>query len=115
MSNTPQQITFDLDAQTRAPEDVKEPFVVNVRGRAITMTDPENFDWQDLLLIQNPNDFLRFCISDDDRIYLRGLTGEHKIEGWRFGKLMEAYQRHYELDKKAEQYQQMQQRQANGF
>ena len=41
-------VVFDLDAETRAPDEIKEPFTTKVQGRVITMIDPEEFDWQDL-------------------------------------------------------------------
>ena len=101
MTDLPQNnIVLDLDAVERPAEDIVPPFVVNVAGRLITMSDPEEFDWQDLLNIQTPQDFLRYCVSADDRDYLRDL----KMPGWKFGALMKGYQRHYKIDAKLEEY-----------
>lgn len=62
-------------------------------GRKITMTDPAELDWQDLLEVDQPQKFLRYCISDEDKEWLL----EQKIKGWQFAKLIEAYMKHYGL------------------
>ena len=101
MTDLPQNnIILDLDTVERPAEDVVAPFVVTVKGRVITMTDPEEFDWQDLLTIQTPQDFLRYCTTAEDREFLRDL----KMPGWKFGQLMKAYQKHYKIDQKLEDY-----------
>lgn len=101
MSEQPQMHTgvvdFDLDAATREHDEVIRPFAVNFRGKVITMTDPAEIDWQDLLTIHNPADFLRHCVSEEDRRHIRKQRG---VEGWRFGELMDAYMTHYKLEEK---------------
>ena len=67
-----------------------------VESRAVTMTDPTDIDWVDLLDINEPLQFLRYCVTAEDREFIKTCP----IEGWRFGKLIEAYQRHYGLDTK---------------
>lgn len=105
VSNLPATgIIFDLDAEER--DDVKEPFVANIGGRAITMTDPEDIDWQDLLDIENPVAFLRFCVSDDDRDHIF----EQSMPGWKLGRLMDAYMKHYGVDKKMREFERAQKR-----
>lgn len=89
--HTQETIDFNLDTVER--EKQYSPFKVNVAGRVIYMRDPAELDWKDLLKIENPAHFLRYAVSEDDREFLR----EQKIEGWRFGKLIEAYQKHYGL------------------
>lgn len=99
----PEEITLNLDTVERPGGPIK-PFSAVVEGRRIVMTDPEDIDWQDLLEIEDPLDFLRHCVSDEDRTYLRGV----KIPGWKFGVLMERYQKHYKLDEKIREAQRQQ-------
>lgn len=96
VTDLPQNVDLDLDAAERPRESVKEPFTVRLGGKVISMTDPEELDWQDLLEIEDPTDFLRFCVSDEDRAHIR----KQKLEGWKLGRLMEAYMSHYGLDEK---------------
>ena len=100
----PTKITFDLDSEEK--DDVKEPFVAQVGGRPLTFADPEDLDWQDLLDIEQPTDFIRYTLSDEDRQHLFSQA----LPGWKLGKLMETYMKHYGLDKKMQQFQREQRR-----
>jgi len=66
----------------------------DVESRAVTMTDPAEIDWRDLLDIEKPIHFLKHCVTQEDRDFIKTCP----IEGWRFGALIEAYQRHYGMD-----------------
>lgn len=88
-------VVLDLDAVER-DEDDRPPFVVSIAGREITMVDPDTVDWRDLITMTDPTDFLRIAMSAEDRRYL----SEQSIPGWKFGKLLEAYYAHYDLDDK---------------
>lgn len=90
----PGNISLDLDTLER--EDARPPFVVKVEGREITLGDPEDIDWQDLVEIESPAEFIRFCATKEDRDFLLS----QKVPGWKFSKLMEAYQQHYGIDEK---------------
>ncbi len=100
------EVTFDLDAVKRPKEDVKEPFTTRIEGRVITMLDPEEIDWQDLASITAPTDFMRFALSREDRTFLFDLH----MEGWKLGRLMEAYMNHYGLEDRLEKMQRAQRR-----
>lgn len=108
--NLPENVNLNLDAVERPAEDRVDPFKVVVGGRVITMTDPEEIDWQDLLTIEDPIQFLEFCVSEEDRDYL----AEQKIPGWKFGHLIQGYQKHFKIDKKIAQAQREQARGGNG-
>lgn len=100
-------VVFDLDTAERPREEiVEQPFTVNVKGRAITMLDPGELDWQDLMSIETPAGFLRHSLSDEDRKYLR----DQKIPGWKFNLLMDAYMAHYNLEERARKAQELQNR-----
>lgn len=86
------KINLNLDTAER--EKSYEPFVVVIDGRSITMTDPAELDWKDLLAIEQPSEFFRHCMSEDDQAFLR----KTNIPGWKFRLLLESYQRHYGLD-----------------
>lgn len=88
-----QKITFNLDTVEREKEPV-EPFVVAIGDRAITLIDPQDLDYQTLLAIEQPVQFLRHAMSKEDREFLR----TQKIPGWKFGEMMNRYMRHYGLD-----------------
>ena len=99
MASTADRKKIAFNMETVEKEKVYEPFVAHIpatdggEGRDITMTDPADIDWQDLLEVDQPQKFLRYCISDEDKDWLL----EQKIKGWQFAKLIEAYQRHYGL------------------
>lgn len=96
VSQLPQHIDLDLDTAERPESEVKPPFAANIAGRRITMEDPADLDWRDLLLLENPAEFLRLSLTKDDRKFLL----EQPLPGWKFNKLMEAYYNHYDLDDK---------------
>lgn len=95
VTNLPdKRITFDLDAEER--EDAPEVFVANVNGRAISMQDPEELDWKDLLDITQPVDFIKYAVAEEDRQYIFA----QKIKSWKLNRLMERYMDHYGLKEK---------------
>lgn len=102
-------IDLDLDNAQRDPAEVVPPFRTRVGGKAITMIDPSDFDWQDLLDIQNPQDFLRYCLSDEDREHL----SNQSMPGWKLNLLMDSYMKHFKLDKRLQQAQREERRAAN--
>lgn len=89
-------VILDLDIEERDPKEVKQPFVANVEGRKITLTDPSDVDWRDLASVEIPADLLRVAMTRDDRIYLQGLA----LPAWKFNRLMEGYYTHYDLEEK---------------
>lgn len=95
-ANSPDKIHFSVDlADAERVEESKqrEPFRAEIAGRVIVMTDAADLDWKVLLNIEHPVEFLRHCINDEDRDWLR----EQNIKGAVFNKMIEAYQRHYGL------------------
>lgn len=95
----PANVTLDLDAYERPAKDVKEPFTVKLGGQVVTFKDPEDLDWQDLLDIENPVDFLRYCVTREERLHILSL----EMPGHKFAKLMESYQVHFGLEEKMQQ------------
>ena len=102
----PTNLALDLDAEERRPADVKEPFKVKVAGRVITFIDPEELDWQDLLDINKPTDWLHYSLSREDRQHLY----EQRLPGWKLNKLIEAFMAWYNIEARAEEIQRQQRR-----
>lgn len=100
MSNVtplPGHVNLNLDEVEN--EEAKEPFVVVLGGREISFSDPAELDWQDLLEINDPVQFLRYVVSKEDREYIH----KQRIPAFKFAKLMDAFSTYYELDEKLEQ------------
>lgn len=91
-----QPVDFDLDTAQRPEESVKPEFTARIGGRVVTFQDPETLDWKDLLDIEEPVGFLRYSVSEDDRLHILA----QKMEAWKLGQLMEAYQQHYGFEDK---------------
>lgn len=89
-------VDFDLDSVEKDAADIRPVFVTNVKGRKVEMTSPDDVDWQDLLLMQNPVELLNFVVSKEDLAHIRA----QNIPGWKLGKLMDAYSLHYGLDER---------------
>lgn len=83
---------FDLDALER--EDGVEPFVAQINGKPITMADPKDIDWQDLVTVNT---------DDAVQLFEAAITNEDELEhfyassvpAWKLDKLVEAYLTHY--------------------
>lgn len=91
-NHLPEDVDFNLDTLER--EKTYKPFRPVINGRVVNMTDPAELDWKVLLDIEDPSQFLRHAIAEDDKAFLR----EQHIPGWKFGKLIDAYVKHYGLD-----------------
>lgn len=91
MADKPSKIILNLDEIERT--NVKDPFVVVVGEKEVTFTDPEDLDWEDLAALDSPGDFIDMCTSDADREHIYGL----KLPSYKFKRLWEAYQKHYDL------------------
>ena len=89
-------VILDLDAEERAPQDVKPPFIVTIGGKNVTFADPTEIDWRDLAAVEVPGDLLRVAMSKEDRKHLQDTA----LPGWKFNRLMEAYYSHYDLEDK---------------
>lgn len=93
MSAPIESVDFDLDAVER--QKTYKQFSFNWKGRRLTASDPAELDYRKLLEIETPLAFLRYTMSEDDRDYLAA----NEMESWRLNLLMEAYYRHFGMDK----------------
>lgn len=100
----PEEVDLDLDTVEKDEKDVKPPYRTRVAGRILTFGNPEDVDWQDLLLIQSPVDLLQFVLNTEDLRFLR----EQHLPGWKLGKLMNGFSEHYDLDERMRQAQRQQ-------
>lgn len=92
MSTAARKVTIDLNTVDR--EKTYEPFVAKIGDREINFVDPADLDWKDLLDIEEPQQFLRYAVSPEDKEFLK----KADMPGWKFRLLMEAYTSHYGLD-----------------
>lgn len=91
MAESQKKIALNLDEIER--KNVKDPFVVVIGGKEITFLDPEDMDWEDLAALDSPGDFVDMCTTDEDREHIY----DQKLPAFKFKKLWESYQQHYDL------------------
>lgn len=89
-------VVLDLDTEERDPKDIRPPFVVKIGGRSVTFADPSDIDWRDLAAVEIPADLIRVSLTREDRLHIQ----EQNMPSWKFGRLMEAYYEHYDLEEK---------------
>lgn len=85
-----QKIAVNLDVLEK--EKVYDPFVVALPGgETITFNDPRDLEWHELASLEDPVQFVRVCLSEEDKDKLRNC----KLAGWQFNKIMESFNRHF--------------------
>lgn len=85
-------VTLDLDTLER--ENPPEPFTFRHGGRRYFLRDPQDVDWQELLLaIDNSYRFFNSVLPADDQKEFF----EAPMASWKMKALMERYQVHYGL------------------
>ena len=88
-------VDLNLDDIEREDHE-KRPFAFVVAGHRFTLIDPAELDWKQLLEIDDPIAFFRFCMPQDQKDAFKELD----IPGWKLGKIIEAFQKHYGLGAK---------------
>lgn len=91
-SDKPAPISLNLDTLERE-NGVEVPFVAVIGGKTLVFSDPAEQPWQDLMDLDDPEEFARMCLSEDDR----GHFLEHPLEAWKMNELLRAFQAHYGL------------------
>lgn len=90
------KVVLDLDTLEREGA-ILEPFVINVKGRALTLLDVQELDWQDLAAIARSKDphlfFVKAIDSDDYEHFIAA-----KIPSWKMERLMQTYLDHFGID-----------------
>lgn len=73
----------------------KEPFEFTFVGRDYVLLDPEDVDWQDLMLaMASAQTFFQFVLPTAED---RAEFFKHKMPVWKMNVLMRRYQEHYGL------------------
>jgi hypothetical protein len=86
------KIDFNLDTIER--EQHYAPFTIVVADRRMTLVDPKEIDWKDLLDIEQPIQFLSHVFaSDEDKAFFK----QQNFPGWKLDKMIEQYTKHYGL------------------
>lgn len=87
-----QSVVLDLDTLER--ENAPAPFTFRHSGRRYLLRDPQDIDWQELILaIQDSFQFFRSVLPADDQQEF--FTAP--MASWKMKALMERYQDHYGL------------------
>lgn len=87
-------ISVDLSLDDLEKENPRQPYRTKLRGRVITLNDPQDIDWLILMDIEDdPTQFVTNCMSEEDAEFFM----EEPLESWKVNRLMEAFMRHYGL------------------
>jgi hypothetical protein len=89
-------VDLNLDEIEREQSEVKAPFAFTLEGHRFTLTDPADLDWKQLLEIDDPIAFFRYCMPQDQKDTFKAL----EVPGWKLGKIIEAFQKHFGLGSK---------------
>ncbi len=89
---TPENQKIAVNLATAEKERVYEPFVVALPGgETVTFNDPRDLEWQDLAALEDPIQFVRLCLSEEDKAKLR----KERLAGWQFNKIMTEFNIHF--------------------
>lgn len=94
VNELPVSVDLDLD-QAERPKGA-EHFRTRVNKKVLSFANPEDLDWRDILLMENPAEIIRLALDDEDRRFLY----EQELPAWKMNKLLEAYQAHFGLEDK---------------
>ena len=86
------KVDLNLDTYERESGPAK-PFVAVVGGKAISFTDPQEIPWQDLMGLDDPEDFARLCVAEGDREHFL----DTPLPTWKMNLLMDGFKAHYGL------------------
>lgn len=93
------KVHLNLDTAERPEDQQFELFTTVVNDRTITITDPAEIDYKDLLTIETPLQFFRYTMSEADRDFL----AEQNLKGWKLGLLLESYLTHYRAEERIDE------------
>lgn len=93
---TNEHIDLNLDTIEREQSQVREPFAFVLEGDRYILTDPADLDWKALLEIDDPIGFFKHCMPAEQKDRFKELD----VPGWKLGKIIEAFQKHYGLGDK---------------
>lgn len=96
VTQLPVNVDLDLDSYAKPADQEIPDFTVRLGGRVVTFTNPDEIDWQDLLDITDPVQFIRYSCTKEDREHIVSL----RLPGFKMSKLMEAYQTHFQIEDK---------------
>jgi hypothetical protein len=90
VSDTPADVTINLDTLERE-HGPAAPFVAYLGGKRLVFEDPQEIPWQDLLHLDDPEEFARLCLPEGQREHFL----KHKVEAWKMNALMRGFKEHY--------------------
>lgn len=86
-----EHVDFNLDDLDDEQASDERPFAFVVNGHRFTLSNPADLDWKDLLEIDDPVAFFRYCMPEDQKTAFKA----QDISGKKLGKVIEAFQKHY--------------------
>ncbi len=89
-------VDLNLDEIEREQSEIKGPFSFVCDGKRFMLSDPADLDWRQLLEIDDPIAFFRYCMPADQKEDFKALN----VPGWKLGKIIEGFQKHYGLGDK---------------
>ena len=92
MSDTPRKIMRDFDAYTR--KEHFEEFTIKLGGEPVVFNDPSELDFRTLDSLDDPERFIKHCVSDESRSHFRA----QKVPVHMFREIMRDYMEHYKVD-----------------
>lgn len=91
VADSPDPVSLNLD--TYESEDPTTPFVVVVGGKRLTFNDPMEISWQELVELNDPEEFARLCLNEKDREHFL----EYPLSGRKMNVLMTRFREHFGL------------------
>jgi hypothetical protein len=90
-------VTLNLDElENDDPNADKPPFAFVVNGERFMLTNPSLLDWKQLLEIDDPIAFFRYCMPADEKDRFK----QQDVPGWKLGKIIEKFQTYYGIGDK---------------
>lgn len=86
----------NLDREAVDPGYQKEPFVIEIGGKDVTFTDPQELPWDVVVTMDDtPRRFFRAAIADIDE---QKHVVKTELKLWQMKYLMEQFRDHYGID-----------------
>ncbi len=91
-----EHVDLNLDEIEREKSEVKAEYAFVLEGERFVLTDPADLDWKQLLEIDDPIAFFRYCMPAEQKDSFKSKN----VPGWKLGKIIEGFQKHYGLGDK---------------
>lgn len=90
ISDKPAEVSINLDTLEREQGPTK-PYIAVLDGKRLVFSDPTEIPWQDLVDLNDPDEFARLCLPEGDRETFL----ETPVPAWKMQALMKGFRDHY--------------------